>query len=496
MSSGRAVGAGGVREGDVLAGKYRVERVLGEGGMGVVVAAHHIQPEALQNAEAIARFVREARAAVKIKSEHVARVIDVGQLESGSPYIVMEYLEGGDLAGWLKQRGPLAAEQAVDFVLQACEALADAHVLGIVHRDLKPANLFCIQRSDGQLSIKVIDFGISKVTIAGAQGHDMTRTSALMGSPLYMSPEQMQLSKGVDARTDIWSLGVILFELITGRPPFNAEAVTELAIKVATEPAPPLRAFVFDAPAGLERVVAKCLEKDRAKRFQSVGELALALTDFGSRAARISVDRVLGTLRKAGLSGDVLPASAPHPQVPVPAVRGVAAPNTAASWGQTASRPGGSRGKTVLGIAVAMIAVAAIAGVALLRRPSGATAAGGAAASASAALLDPSSSATLTASQSSPAPSAVPSALPVVAVSALPPTSPVAAPTNHVTTPTVHPGGGSPAAASPPPGPAPTHPAASPSSSAKPATTAPRPNCSPPYVIDSHGDRQYKRECL
>ncbi|MGH7270161.1 MAG: serine/threonine protein kinase, partial [Polyangiaceae bacterium] len=198
----------GVQAGDVLAGKYRVEQVLGVGGMGVVVAAHHLQldekvalkfllPHALTNAEAMARFEREARAAVKIKSEHVARVSDVGKLENGSPYMVMEYLEGTDLAGWLEKRGALSIEEAVEFVLQACEAIAEAHALGIVHRDLKPANLFCVRRADGRLSIKVLDFGISKVTKGGIQDVSMTRTTAIMGSPLYMSPEQMQSSKQV-----------------------------------------------------------------------------------------------------------------------------------------------------------------------------------------------------------------------------------------------------------------------------------------------------------
>src|ERR1700722_2893905 len=192
----------GVEPGEGLAGKYRIERVLGAGGMGGVVAAHHIQldqrvalkflvPEALLNPGSIARCAREARAAVKIKSEHVARVSDVGQLENGAPYMVMEYLEGLDLSTWLRDRGALPVEQAVDFVLQAGEAIADAHALGIVHRDLKPANLFCVRRSDGQLTIKVLDFGISKLTTGGALVPDMTRTSAMMGSPYYMSPEQM-----------------------------------------------------------------------------------------------------------------------------------------------------------------------------------------------------------------------------------------------------------------------------------------------------------------
>src|ERR1700733_1118638 len=192
----------GIREGDILAGKYRVERVLGVGGMGVVVAASHVQletkvaikfllPEMLSSREAVARFPREARAAVRITSEHVARIFDVGTLENGAPYMVMEFLEGGDLAAWIEQRGPMPVEQAVEFVLQACVAVADAHGLGIVHRDLKPANLFCVRRTDGRLLIKVLDFGISKVTQFGSSGPgtSATKTSALMGSPLYMSPE-------------------------------------------------------------------------------------------------------------------------------------------------------------------------------------------------------------------------------------------------------------------------------------------------------------------
>jgi serine/threonine-protein kinase len=293
----------GVQPGDVLVGKYRVERMLGRGGMGVVVAAHHLQldekvalkfllPETIQDARAVARFLREARATVKIKGEHVARVLDVGQLESGSPYIVMEYLEGVDLAGWLKQRGPLPIALAVDFVLQACEAVADAHAVGIVHRDLKPANLFCVERSDGQLSIKVLDFGISKVTTPGAPGHDMTGTTALVGTPFYMSPEQMQASKSVDARTDIWALGVILFELVTGRPPFDGQTLTELAIRVANEPAPPARALRSDVPLGLDEIIATCLTKARDGRYPSIAELAIALKDFGSKNARLSVERV------------------------------------------------------------------------------------------------------------------------------------------------------------------------------------------------------------
>src|SRR3984957_7520931 len=301
MTLGSSPPDAGVHPGQVLAGKYRVERVLGAGGMGVVVAAHHLQldervalkfllPAALRNPEILARFDREARAAVKIKSEHVARVVDVGKLENGAPYLVMEYLEGDDLAGGLKQHGAMPVELAVDFVLQACEAIAEAPSLGIVHRDLKPANLFCIARPDGLPSIKVLDFGISKMTGFGASGPDlgMTRTSAMLGSPYYMSPEQMQSSKSVDARADIWALGVILFELVTGRLPFDAEGVPELALKVMTEAPPPLRSVRPDAPPGLELAVRHCLEKDRVLRCASVSDLAAQLMPFGSERARAS----------------------------------------------------------------------------------------------------------------------------------------------------------------------------------------------------------------
>jgi len=438
----------GVQPGDVLVGKYRVERMLGRGGMGVVVAAHHLQldekvalkfllPETIQDARAVARFLREARATVKIKGEHVARVLDVGQLESGSPYIVMEYLEGVDLAGWLKQRGPLPIALAVDFVLQACEAVADAHAVGIVHRDLKPANLFCVERSDGQLSIKVLDFGISKVTTPGAPGHDMTGTTALVGTPFYMSPEQMQASKSVDARTDIWALGVILFELVTGRPPFDGQTLTELAIRVANEPAPPARALRSDVPLGLEEIIATCLTKARDGRYPSIAELAIALKDFGSKNARLSVERVLGTLRQAGVSGAALPQSGAYGAAPpssptlpsLPTATTTAAPQTGASWARTGARRASAGKKAFVWIAGAVaLAVLAVLGVLVVRRVSPATMASSAVVVTTSAPVTLASTPGSTAgapSTTMPAPSTT-SAPPTIAVSALPtaPTTP------------------------------------------------------------------------
>lgn len=304
--------AAGVRPGEIVAGKYRIERVLGAGGMGVVVAAHHIHldekvalkfllPETMSDANAAARFVREARAAAKIKNEHVARVADVGVLPNGAPYMVMEYLEGNDLAEWLQHRGAMPVEQAVEFVLQACVAVADAHALGIVHRDLKPANLFCVRRSDGQLAIKVLDFGISKTLTASGLASGTT-TSATMGSPFYMSPEQMRAARDVDARADIWALGIILFELMVGRPAFGGDTVTEVALQVANEPTPSIRSVRRDVPEGLEAVLFKCLQKDRQGRYQNVAELALALLPFAPPRAKASVERISGIVRAAGLS--------------------------------------------------------------------------------------------------------------------------------------------------------------------------------------------------
>ena len=234
-----------VNEGDILAGKYRVERVLGEGGMGVVVAAMHIQleqrvalkfllPHALQSGEAVARFLREARASVKLKGEHVAKVSDVGTLENGSPYMVLEYLEGMDLSQVLAERGRLPLDEALDFLLQAGEAIAEAHSLEIVHRDLKPANLFLTKRADGSPWIKVLDFGISKMTPQNAAPREVRLTGrmAVMGSPHYMSPEQLRSTRDVDHRADIWALGTILHELLTGKPAFDGPDVTAVCAKI------------------------------------------------------------------------------------------------------------------------------------------------------------------------------------------------------------------------------------------------------------------------
>ncbi|WP_437717808.1 protein kinase [Sorangium sp. So ce448] len=299
-----------VTEGQILSGKYRVERILGQGGMGVVVAALHeklhqrvaiklLHPGA--NDEMVERFVREARAAVRLKSEHVARVLDVGTLETGAPFMVMEYLEGSDLQETLRQRGPLDLEEAVSYVLEACEAIAEAHAAGIIHRDLKPANLFLTRAADGTGMVKVLDFGISKAladpSTAGAEPElGLTKTAMVLGSPLYMAPEQMRSARSVDARADIWSLGAILYQLLTARVPFDASSLSELILMINTESPPPPTTFRPDLPPGLEAAILRCLERDVAKRFKSVAELAGAIVDFGPPLALASLERIERTL--------------------------------------------------------------------------------------------------------------------------------------------------------------------------------------------------------
>ncbi len=293
-----------LRPGDVLAGKFRVDRVLGQGGMGVVVAAHHLQldqkvaiklllPQSLRNPEVVARFAQEARSTAQIHSEHVVRVLDVGN-DEGAPYIVMEYLEGRDLLAELKTRGPMPMGPAVEYVLQACEALAEAHRLGIVHRDLKPANLFLSRRADGSPLIKVLDFGISKAALSSAGGVNggLTADSSVMGSPNYMSPEQLRNSKDVDARADLWSLGLVLYELLTGTVAFHADTLAELHLGILQGTPRPLSGLRPDLPPGLEAIIQRCLSKDRAYRFSTVAEMAQALAPFAPASAQVSVDRV------------------------------------------------------------------------------------------------------------------------------------------------------------------------------------------------------------
>jgi serine/threonine protein kinase len=281
-----------VRAGQVVDRKYRVEGVLGAGGMGIVVSAMHIaldEPVALKfmtlanapgDATARTRFLREAKAARRLTSAHVARVFDVGQLPSGEPYIVMELLKGSDLARHLRTHGRLSASDTVRYVLQICDAIHEAHALGIVHRDLKPQNLFLTERPGVSPIIKVLDFGIAKSLETTASDGSLTASQGVVGSPVYMSPEQLRASKHVDGRTDIWSLGVIMFELLSGKVPFVGDSVVELGMRIMTVPAPSLVELRAEIPAGLADVVQRCLEKEPETRFATIDALARALKPF------------------------------------------------------------------------------------------------------------------------------------------------------------------------------------------------------------------------
>ncbi len=312
-----------VNAGDLISGKFRVERLIGEGGMGFVVEATHLQLDervalkflrksAMALPDVVSRFAQEARAAVRLKSEHVARIIDVGSREDGMPFMVMEYLEGADLGQVVDRDGPLKISDAIEYVIQACEGVGEAHARGIVHRDIKPENLFLVTRDDGWKLIKVLDFGISKAALTSNApeliGHE---TKSLMGSPFYMSPEQLRSTRNVDHRADIWSMGVVLFELLTGTVPFDPErSFTELVADILETPHRRLRSFRPDAPPELEEIVDRCLEKDRTLRFQNCAELAIALLPFAPRRSRVTAERTTSFTRAAGLLSD------PHLQVP------------------------------------------------------------------------------------------------------------------------------------------------------------------------------------
>jgi serine/threonine protein kinase len=292
-----------VEDGAILGGKYRVGRPLGKGGMAVVFEAMHqqlgtlvavkvLRDDLAKNQEVADRFLREARAAAALRGDHICRVIDFGTHEDGTPYIVMELLEGRDLASVLRDQDQIEVGLAASYMLHACAAVAELHSQGMVHRDLKPGNLFVVQKLDGSPSVKILDFGIAKVVLP--VDFDLTSTANIMGSPAYMSPEQLRSAKNVDARSDIWSLGIVLYELVTGDKPFDGESITDLALAITTEPPRPMPRNV---PTGFIEVVWKCLEKEVAKRFQNVGELAEALQPFAGTKQELatSVGRVLAS---------------------------------------------------------------------------------------------------------------------------------------------------------------------------------------------------------
>jgi serine/threonine protein kinase len=505
------------RSGDLIAGKYQVEETLGAGGMGVVFAARHLAlrrrvalklllPAAFKLPGASARFLREAQAAVAIQSEHVASVLDVGTLDTGAPYIVMEHLSGSDLARVLRDRGPLPVDEVIDFVLQAGEAIAEAHGLGIVHRDLKPANLFLTRRADRSPLVKVLDFGLSKMPVAeGSSEESLTATHAVAGSPHYMSPEQVRSLKHLDGRTDIWALGVILYELLTDRRPFNGPSASAICAAVAADDPPAMKSFRPELPPALDAVVRRCLEKDPARRTPSMGELAEALSPFAparsaqslERIARLSSDAAAAPPPVADAGAATLtlhPPAAPRNQAPpslalaatslAPVLESPDAERSAvtgdgAGWAGT-QPPTKRTSRTVIagGIGAAVAAACLFVGWSMPHGPDSASSASIAAAFTAA----PPIAATLSA-PGQPVATAQPSATAQSAATAQPSATAQSAATvqpsatvqsTATAQPALRPGAGAPAAARPPPSSLATSPPAATTTPASPASAPPK----------------------
>jgi eukaryotic-like serine/threonine-protein kinase len=468
--------------GTVVGDRYVVDGLLGRGGMGFVVSALHrdlgerVAIKFLQRAHASLadRFFREARAAARLRSDHVVRIFDVGRLTTGEPYIVMERLSGEDLEARLVRLGTMPIEVIAPMLVDVCHVLAEAHAAGIVHRDLKPANIFLARRPGGEVIVKLLDFGVAKVPDAGT----ITQTSNVLGSPAYMSPEQLLGSRNVDHRSDIWSLGVILYELLTGDVPFAAESIVHLGILLREKPTPSIRELRPELPEELDAVVARCLEKKRTDRFADVGELAEALAPFLPEATSQSLIPRIRRIVDEQVNSSPENAPTMPPPMSEPRLRGA---NGEASFGSGSGKPlarsqqsetapsasdGSKAPKRRRVVIVVMLALASLVAFAIMTRGRQRVVAA-----------------------APPAPEAhdaAPIMTAAAPVSALPPV---------VSTPSV--------ASEPPPRPPPivVRPAAPPQPprSATPAASAPPKatvSCVPPYTIDENGVRHAKRECL
>ena len=339
----------------VLASKYRLLQQIGEGGMGVVHLGEHLelktrvaikllQPKLASDSTARARFLREARLAASIEGEHSARIHDVGTDDEGRPYMVMEHLVGETADARLVREGKIPLQEAATIVMQLLDAVSEAHAKGLVHRDLKPGNVFLTERTGEATWVKVVDFGISKATFPEHGGSSpsltLTEPRTLLGSPEYMSPEQLRDSASVDARSDIWACGIVLFELLSGKVPFEAPTLADLYVRIVSgTPRTLADVGVSGVPAAITRLIERCLRKAKEERPQSAYEVAVALAPFATDSAKNLLPRIRAWCK----SEEEAPAETPRPRrvavgLTLIAIAGVLA-FTAASLRAPASSP-------------------------------------------------------------------------------------------------------------------------------------------------------------